>query len=944
MVFCFRQGDRPLPGYTIQRGVGRGGFGEVYYATSDGGKEVALKYLRDNPQVELRGVTHCLNLKSPYLVAVHDIRQNADGDYFVVMEYVNGPSLRDLLNTEPNGLGPQKAAYFLRELGKGLAYLHDRGIVHRDLKPGNVFYEDGYVKIGDYGLSKFITASQHSGQTVSVGTVHYMAPEVGSGNYDRTIDIYALGVILYEMLLGRVPFTGATMGEVLMKHLTAQPEVEELPEPFPRVIRKALQKDPKDRYQTVEEMVSEVFAIEDLDRSVAAFEAGSLTTLAAKAAKQAAVTLAAVPAVQAGGGAGVLGTGSSNVGLNVLPPPVVNPDVTVTREGGRFGRLQEHISARVDAIAGRIDRSPVGRQVSQAAVRRRHWLEQILTALVVVCGLSWGYAVVSGKDLDHAAGAFAYTSALAVGVLMGGWLSFKRWRLSGKWSSRFVAAICAGLVVLPAHAVAENLGIRRAESWLQAILVSLLLCDWPGRFLAGRRGTVSLGSAFAVGLFGAVMGAICDTNDPLAIAVICAGASLAVQAIAAIWPLPGRQGQADAGSGEQDMAVAVDAANWTDAASPGAAVDSPVHVRRAAAVPLAPPPVLPAIEGQTELAGLASRVRDRRGYVIRGLWLLVAAALLCTSVMLFVASGVLSLSEDDFAAYIMGGVATSSYFLFAMCCALRRYKAGLWRTLLRPLLFFSGIAACGCAGVAMGLLPMNNDEQMVAIAAIVAGAIVGLFVWFVPVPVYVPRATSPLDEVVLRRRRIGGRLMIVGGVFLGVTAVTAVGLLASVPERDLDRVMPPAVAPLAMAGVGLLSGGWVVRLSGRRTQRREVRTLPLRRVFDVDTGSDLASRIERHLTLLGYVLVGKSDLLWLFVRGEWLSHFWDKDIHHWRTRLNVAAYELSRGGHRLTCYLDVDAPFRTPHEGMIAALDVELHELQQLLGGRDVPPAAPEGV
>ena len=126
MSFRFNQGDRPLSGYTVQRGVGRGGFGEVYYATSDGGKEIALKYLRENPQVELRGVTHCLNLKSPYLVANHDIKQSAEGEHFVIMEYVNGPSLRELMNSEPSGLGPQKAAYFLREIGKGLAYLHDR--------------------------------------------------------------------------------------------------------------------------------------------------------------------------------------------------------------------------------------------------------------------------------------------------------------------------------------------------------------------------------------------------------------------------------------------------------------------------------------------------------------------------------------------------------------------------------------------------------------------------------------------------------------------------------------------------------------------------------------------------------------------------------------------------------------------------------------------------
>lgn len=318
MSFHFNQGDRPLPGYTIQRGVGRGGFGEVYYATSDGGKEIALKYLRDNPQVELRGVTHCLNLKSPYLVGLHDVKQTADGEFFVVMEYVSGPSLRDLMNEEPNGLGPQKAAYFLREIGKGLAYLHDRGIVHRDLKPGNIFYEDGYVKIGDYGLAKIMAASQHSGQTISVGTVHYMAPEIGSGNYDRTIDVYALGVILYEMLLGRVPFSGASMGEVLMKHLTAQPEVDELPAPFPQVIRKALAKSPQDRYQSVNEMMSEVFAVDNISQSVASMDSLNLTRMAAAVAQK----------VKVGGG-DRLGTGSSNVPTldaraQTPPPPVVD--------------------------------------------------------------------------------------------------------------------------------------------------------------------------------------------------------------------------------------------------------------------------------------------------------------------------------------------------------------------------------------------------------------------------------------------------------------------------------------------------------------------------------------------------------------------------------------------------------------------------------------------
>ena len=97
MAYTFKHGDRPLSDCEIQRAVGTGGFGEVYYAMTDGGREVALKYLRDNPEIELRGVSHCMNLKSPYLVTVFDVRKSVEGEYFVVMEYCSGPSLRDLL-------------------------------------------------------------------------------------------------------------------------------------------------------------------------------------------------------------------------------------------------------------------------------------------------------------------------------------------------------------------------------------------------------------------------------------------------------------------------------------------------------------------------------------------------------------------------------------------------------------------------------------------------------------------------------------------------------------------------------------------------------------------------------------------------------------------------------------------------------------------------------
>ncbi|WP_165250029.1 serine/threonine-protein kinase [Paludisphaera soli] len=245
--YAFGSGDRPLEGYTIKRAVGRGGFGEVYYATSDSGREVALKLILRNLDVERRGVVQCMNLKHPNLLTIFDLKTTEGGDAFVVMEYVAGPSLAQVLRENPGGLPPDEVRHWLRGLVEGVAYLHDHGVVHRDLKPANLFMEEGVVKIGDYGLAKLITASHGSEHSESIGTCHYMAPEIGSGKYNKPIDVYAVGVILYEMLLGRVPFDGETVNEILMKHLTARPDVAALPEEYRKIVSRALAKDPNQR-------------------------------------------------------------------------------------------------------------------------------------------------------------------------------------------------------------------------------------------------------------------------------------------------------------------------------------------------------------------------------------------------------------------------------------------------------------------------------------------------------------------------------------------------------------------------------------------------------------------------------------------------------------------------------------------------------------------------
>ncbi|MEI7699108.1 MAG: serine/threonine-protein kinase [Planctomycetia bacterium] len=254
MRFAFAPESRPLDGYTIKRAIHRGGFGEVYYALSDAGKEVALKLLHNNMEVELRGVTQCLNLKHPNLVTIFDIRQDSENEHWIVMEYVGGQSLYDVLGKYPAGMPQKEILAWLDGMTAGLSFLHDRGLVHRDLKPANIFSDAGVVKIGDVGLSKFISESHRSAQTQSVGTVYYMAPEVARGRYGKEVDVYSMGIMLCEMLCGRVPFDGETTAEILMKHLTADPDLSGLSQSMQKVLAAALEKDPNRRVQSVEEL------------------------------------------------------------------------------------------------------------------------------------------------------------------------------------------------------------------------------------------------------------------------------------------------------------------------------------------------------------------------------------------------------------------------------------------------------------------------------------------------------------------------------------------------------------------------------------------------------------------------------------------------------------------------------------------------------------------
>ncbi|MGD0767278.1 MAG: serine/threonine-protein kinase [Tepidisphaeraceae bacterium] len=504
--YQYKHGDRPLEGYTIQRAAGRGGFGEVYFAVSDSGREVALKLVMTYEQIELRGISQCMNLKSPQLVTIFDVKYGTDGRPWVIMEYVSGPSLREILDAAPSGLGVAKAAFFLREIGKGLTYLHDCGIVHRDLKPGNIFYENGYVKIGDYGLSKAMSMTRHSGQTVAVGTLHYMAPEIGEGRYDRTIDIYALGALLYEMLTGQVPFFGSSPAEVLMKHLTSQVCLDGIEEPFQSAIRKAMAKNPAERFQSVQEMVEAVFGSEHVRNSVSQFSPASLTQIAGRAAQ--------------------------NIGAG--PGPFSPPGRRATT-GDPFDRVFDGLRKASDRIKDVGDRiagkrwaanppalGPMGTDPLTPVAR-------ITLAFLAMCLA----AIIAGIGANSRHGPFDsfFTLFAIAGAVVGVNVA---WRAIGsglgaesKWVQRFAlgapAAIGAAIFSLPWW-----IGQNHFPSTLEACFGAMLLMEWQQRLSPDRKERLSVGHLFTSGICAVILTGMLDVNQPITAIATVVGASAAV--------------------------------------------------------------------------------------------------------------------------------------------------------------------------------------------------------------------------------------------------------------------------------------------------------------------------------------------------------------------------------------------------------------------------------
>ena len=257
--------------YEIISQTGVGGMATVYTARDNVlNRKVAIKVLKDEFTTDEEFVKRfnseaqaAASLSHPNIVSIYDV-ENEDGIYYIVMELVRGKTLKQII-TEEGALPWKWSVNIAMQIASALETAHKNNIVHRDIKPHNIIItEDGVAKVTDFGIAKAVSNSTITAFGTTIGSVHYFSPEQAKGGYtDAKSDIYSLGVVMYEMLTGRVPFDSDTSVSVALKHMQEPPvppmEINDnIPQAVNDIILKAMEKEPMARYQTATAMMRDL--------------------------------------------------------------------------------------------------------------------------------------------------------------------------------------------------------------------------------------------------------------------------------------------------------------------------------------------------------------------------------------------------------------------------------------------------------------------------------------------------------------------------------------------------------------------------------------------------------------------------------------------------------------------------------------------------------------
>ena len=258
--------------YEILEVIGTGGMARVYKARCHRlNRLVAIKILREDlaQDAEFRRRFHdesqaVAMLSHPNIVAVYDVSRSSELEY-IVMELIDGITLKQYMQKKGNKLNWREALHFTTQIVKALGHAHSRGIIHRDIKPHNIMVlRDGSVKVADFGIARVASGGHSTLTQEALGSVHYISPEQARGSHiDARSDLYSAGVVLYEMITGRLPFEGDTPVSVAIQHINSIPlsprEIDPtIPEALEEITMKAMATNPDNRYASADEMLADL--------------------------------------------------------------------------------------------------------------------------------------------------------------------------------------------------------------------------------------------------------------------------------------------------------------------------------------------------------------------------------------------------------------------------------------------------------------------------------------------------------------------------------------------------------------------------------------------------------------------------------------------------------------------------------------------------------------
>lgn len=265
--------------YQIIKSIGEGGMANVYLAYDTIlDRNVAVKVLRGDLSSDEKFVRRfqrealsASSLSHPNIVEVYDVGED-NGQYYIVMEYIEGKQLKDVLRKRGK-LTITEVIDIMQQIADGLSVAHDSYIIHRDIKPQNIMIlENGLVKITDFGIAMAMNSTQLTQTNSVMGSVHYLPPEQanGSGSTLKS-DIYSMGILMYELLTGKLPYKGENAVEIALKHLkeplpSIRDEIPDIPQSVENVILKATAKNPKNRYNDAREMLEDLKTVMDDSR------------------------------------------------------------------------------------------------------------------------------------------------------------------------------------------------------------------------------------------------------------------------------------------------------------------------------------------------------------------------------------------------------------------------------------------------------------------------------------------------------------------------------------------------------------------------------------------------------------------------------------------------------------------------------------------------------